>query len=225
MSVADRYRHIQDDVISAMEYYGRDPAEVTIVAVSKGYSDDKICEAYQAGCRQFGESRVQEALQKMSTAPKDICWHLVGTLQKNKVLKALGKFALIHSVDTPELAAKISELSLKSSLETAVLLEVNMSGEPTKHGMGQEQWRCCFDYVLSLPAIHVQGLMTMAPLTQDEEIVRRCFVGLRQFRDEMSVKAGLQASLQHLSMGMSNDYRLAIAEGATLLRIGTAIFR
>lgn len=225
MSVVDQYRYIQDDVISAAEYYGRNPAEITLIAISKGYSWEEGFAAYQAGCRNFGESRVQEALTKISVAPTDICWHLVGNLQKNKVSKVLGKFALIHSVDTLELAAKISELSVRAGLETSILLEVNTSGEITKHGMQEEQWRRCFETLLNLPAIRVEGLMTMAPFTQNEDLVRRCFAGLREFRDELVKRAGPQASLmRHLSMGMSNDYRLAIAEGATLLRVGTAIF-
>jgi hypothetical protein len=225
MTVADHYRYIKDDVISAAEYYGRNLEEITLVAVSKGCSWDDVRAAYQAGCRDFGESRVQEALTKILEAPEDIFWHFVGHLQKNKVSKVLGKCALIHSVDTFELASKISELSARTAIETSILLEVNISGEATKQGMQKEQWKRCFEAILSLPSIHVKGLMTMAPLTQDEGVVRRCFAGLREFRDELIVKNGLHAdALRHLSMGMSNDYRLAIAEGATLLRVGTAIF-
>ena len=225
MTVADRYRYIKDDVISAAEYYGRNPNEIALVAVSKGSSWREACAAYHAGCRDFGESRVQEALTKIAEAPEDVCWHFVGHLQKNKISKILGKCALIHSVDTFELAAKISELSVRAAIETSLLLEVNVSGEAAKQGLSKEEWRRCFEAILKLPAIHVKGLMTMAPLTRDEGVVRRCFAGLREFRDELIAKNGLHIdSMRHLSMGMSNDYRLAIAEGATLLRVGTAIF-
>lgn len=225
MTAADRYRYIKDDVISAAEYYGRNAKEITLVAVSKGNSWREILAAYQAGCRDFGENRVQEALTKIEEAPKDISWHFIGHLQKNKIAKVLGKCALIHSVDTFELASKISELSVRAAIETSLLLEVNISGETTKQGLDKDQWKRCFEAILNLPAIQIKGLMTMAPLTQNEVIVRRCFAGLREFRDELVEKNGLHAdSLKHLSMGMSNDYRLAIAEGATLLRVGTAIF-
>lgn len=224
MSVAENYRRIQEDMDTTAIRCGRIPSEISLIAVSKGYSWEHVLPAYDQGCRDFGENRLQEAFDKISAAPEDIRWHMIGTLQKNKVRKAVGHFALIHSVDTPELAAKISECSVEAGVVTPVLLQVNTSGEISKHGITAEEWRQAFDSLLELPGILLEGLMTMAPLTPDEAVIRQCFAHLRKFKEELANRAGNQASMRHLSMGMSNDYRLAIAEGSTLVRIGTAIF-
>lgn len=198
------------------------PQSIQVVAVSKGQSIDSIMKVYQEGCRDFGESRVQEALEKMKTAPDDIAWHFIGSLQKNKVSKVIGKFKLIHSVDSFELAEKISELSLQEKLVTSVLVQVNASGELSKHGLSPNECQEQFTRFLGLSGIHVQGLMTMAPFVENEEAIRQCFRNLRQLRDQLQTVH--QHSLPLLSMGMSHDYPIAIEEGATLLRIGTAIF-
>lgn len=217
MAVSDNYQNVKSQIVEAAQQCGRDPREITLVAVSKGYPWEHVQPLYQAGCRDFGESHVQDALQKMSGANSDIRWHFIGTLQKNKVNKVIGHFFLIHSVDSLELAQKISSSSQEKEVTTPILLQVNTSGESTKHGLTVEEWRRAFEIVIQLPAIRVEGLMTMAPFVQDEATIRRCFERLRKFKEELS--------LQHLSMGMSNDYKLAIAEGATILRIGSALMR
>lgn len=220
-AVAENYRLIQEDIIATALRYNRDPAEITLIGVSKGYTWGHTQSAYAAGCRDFGESRIQEALPKIEEAPGDIEWHMIGSLQKNKVKKAIGRFVLIHSVDNLDLAQKISECSEDVGLVTPILLEVNTSGEMTKHGLDEENWRHSFDLLLKLPGIKLEGLMTMAPFIDDEITVRRCFARLRQFRNELA----LRGSGRHLSMGMTHDYRWAIAEGATYLRIGRGIFK
>ena len=146
-------------------------------------------------------------------------------LQKNKVKKAVANFILIHSVDSVELANKISECGQEEGKLTHVLLEVNTSGEKTKHGMSEEAWYTSFEKVLHLPNVKIEGLMTMAPLSDNQHEVRACFRRLRRFRDRLLSFAGSEVTLDVLSMGMSHDYPIAIEEGATLVRIGTAIFQ
>lgn len=220
--VAERYHRIQEEIAEIALRSQRHPSDVKLVAVSKGYSWDHVQQAYNAGCRDFGESRIPEALPKIAEAPNTIQWHFIGSLQRNKVRKAVGNFVLIHSVDSLELAQKISAVSEEQHLNTPILLQVNTSQEPTKHGLTPERWLPLMEALLALPALQIQGLMTMAPLTDDEAIIRRCFAHLRAFKDLLNLKYNLQ--LHHLSMGMSHDFRLAIEEGATLVRIGTAIF-
>lgn len=217
MSVADRYRHVLESIQEIAVKCGRDPKEITLVAVTKGHSLEHVMPAYEAGCRDFGENRLLEVLEKISKTPDDLRWHLIGTLQKKKVPKAVGTFALIHSVDTFALAQKISQYSERSGVETPILLQVNTSGEEAKHGLSPEDWKHVYEDVIKLPGISVHGLMTMAPLIEDKSRIRDCFSRLRELRDELQLT-------RHLSMGMTNDYPIAIAEGATILRIGTAIF-
>lgn len=216
MDLFQRYHELKDTVARLASFCGRDPAEVTILAVSKGHPWEELKPCYDAGCRQFGENRVQEAELKIEKAPKDIHWHFIGALQKNKVNKVIGKYTMIHSVDDAELAEKISISSEKAELITPILLQVNTSGESTKQGMSGQEWGKVMSKVRALPGIQVEGLMTMAPLTEDEKIIRNCFISLRELRDHWGLK--------HLSMGMSQDYPIAIQEGATFLRIGTALF-
>lgn len=202
----------------------RDPKEITLIAVSKYAPFEKVMEAYHGGCRNFGESRPQEALVKIEQSPKDIKWHLIGTLQKNKVNKAIGHFSLIHSVDSFDLAKKISAASEKASIATPILIQVNISGEESKHGLSKEEWRNCFNELIQLPNLELHGLMTMAPLTEDKNIVRKTFSSLREFREELLPKVIRKELFKELSMGMSHDYPIAIEEGATMVRIGSKIF-
>jgi pyridoxal phosphate enzyme (YggS family) len=213
------YEKITQNIIKIAESYGRDPNSITLVAVSKGHSISELIPLYNAGQRIFGESRQQEATAKIESAPDDISWHFIGNLQKNKVRKIIGRFALIHSVDSPELAQKISDCSLELGVVTDILLQVNISGELTKHGLSPENWKRFIEQVKELPSISLKGFMTMAPADSDETYARKCFAGLREFRDS------LPFYLPHLSMGMSHDYPWAIAEGATLVRIGSALFK
>lgn len=216
MTPGQRYLALQEEIVALARRHGRDPAEISLLAVSKGYSWPQVEASYQVGARDFGESRLQEATVKISAAPQDIRWHLVGTLQRKKVPKAVGMFSLIHSVDTPELAHKIALAAEERDTPQSILLQVNTSGEESKQGLSPDAWRKEVASVLENSFLRVEGLMTMAPLTEDETVIRRCFSQLRDFRDELG--------LGHLSMGMSQDYRLAIAEGATIIRIGTALF-
>ncbi len=223
MPTGDSYYKIKQHIASTALECGRNPKEITLVAVSKQFSWGHISSAYNAGCREFGENKVQEALEKMSEAPDDIHWHLIGTLQKNKVRKVIGKFALIHSVDSIELAEKISLCSEGQGVKTRILLQVNTSGEATKHGYTIDEWREVFNEVRELSNVSVEGLMTLGPFTRDKGVIRRCFRGLREFRDELCENFE-ECELPHLSMGMTNDYPIAIEEGATLVRVGSAIF-
>ncbi|MCP5507310.1 MAG: YggS family pyridoxal phosphate-dependent enzyme [Chlamydiales bacterium] len=216
MTVFDQYHHLLKHIRDHAVQCGREPDEITLIGVTKNHPWEHVHPAYQAGCRDFGENKVQEALSKMEEAADDLRWHLIGTLQKNKVRKVIGKFALIHSVDSVDLAKKLSECSVEAGVTTAILLEVNSSGEASKHGFSLDEVEEAYQRVKMFPNLDVQGLMTMAPFTKDEHVIRSCFRSLRELRDAYGFK--------HLSMGMSNDYPIAIEEGATLLRIGTQIF-
>lgn len=196
---------------------GRNPAEVTLVVVSKTRTIEEMMVAYNNACRDFGENRVQELIGKIELMPADVRWHLIGTLQKNKVNKVVGKVALIHSVDTPRLAEAISQASVREGIKTSILLQVNVSGESSKHGLSPIEWEGYLYETMQLPGVEIQGLMTMAPDTEDLAIIRKTFSELALLQKKWKVGT-------HLSMGMSQDYPIAIQEGATILRIGTAIF-
>ncbi len=224
MNIEENLQALTDGIARAAQSCGRKPEEIIFVAVSKGCSIEEIKQAYSAGCRDFGENRIQEALEKMEETPSDIRWHFIGKLQKNKVGKAVGRFVLIHSIDSVELAERVSKASEERGIKTAVLLEANTSGEQTKSGLAAEEWEREFIKMLGFKGITVRGLMTMAPLTEDEVAIRRCFSSLRLLRDRLQQIAGEHADLSTLSMGMTHDYPIAIQEGATLIRIGTAIF-
>ena len=187
--------------------------DALLVAVTKGRSVEEIMELYEQGIRDFGENRVQEALAKMEQLPKDIRWHFIGKLQKNKVSKVIGKFYLIHSVDTPELARLISQKSIET---TSILLEVNTSGEGSKSGLSPQEWALEIENLKKLPHLEIKGLMTMAPLTDDEIAIRRCFSKLRELKEAWGFK--------ELSMGMSSDFKIALEEGATMVRIGRKLY-
>lgn len=219
-----KFQELKKNVAMHAKSCHRNPSDVKIIAVSKGCSWDYVEPVYMEGCRDFGESRFIEAFEKKEIAPTDIEWHLIGTLQSNKVGKVVGKFSLIHSVDTPSLLAKISHVSESRDLETSVLLQVNTSGEQSKHGLSIDDWRHQIEEMIDLPGVNIQGLMTMAPFTENQEIIRQSFKELRLFRDELQNKFGETHTFHHLSMGMSNDYLIAIEEGATLLRIGSLLF-
>lgn len=223
MNVVQNYKIVCEKAAECALLAGRDPETVRLVTVTKHHSWSEAQPIFQDGGRDFGENRLQEALVKMGEAPKEARWHLIGTLQKNKVRKALSHFCLIHSVDSAELAIKISEVSQELGIVTNILLQANTSGEQAKHGLSPAQWEEQIEKIIGLPGIDIKGLMTMAPLAEDEKTIRKCFAGLRNLRDVLASKT--QLPLPELSMGMSLDYPLAIAEGATLIRIGSAIFQ
>jgi PLP dependent protein len=221
MGLEKNLRNVLEQIAQAATLAGRKSEEIALVAVSKGRSLEEMREAYFLGVHDFGENRVEEALDKIGQLPSDIRWHFIGKLQKNKVNKIIGKFSLIHSVDTIELAEKISRASLEKGVKSSILLEANTSGEATKSGLTPDEWKAGYQRLLDLEGIEIHGFMTMAPLTEDEGVIRHCFSELRLLQQHLQQ---IGDSLETLSMGMSNDFFIAIQEGATLLRIGTALF-
>lgn len=225
MTLKDNLRCVREAIEQAALRSNRSPNSIQLIAVSKGRPLGDILEAHALGLTDFGESKVQEALPKIVEGPSSIRWHFIGHLQRNKVAHAVGKFALIHSVDSPLLAEKISEISLERGLTTKILLQVNTSGEESKKGLKPELWSRSIEQVLSLPALEIHGLMTMAPLTKDKTLIRASFRRCRELFEELRdplTKAG--HPFQELSMGMSGDFPIAIEEGATLIRLGSSIF-
>ena len=221
--IKQNYLKICSDIAETAMRARRKREEIELVAVSKGHSLEEILPVYEAGCRSFGESRISDALPKIASGPSDIHWHFIGTLQKNKVRRVMDHFSLIHSVDTLELGCKISECAQELKRTVPVLLQVNTSAETSKHGFSAKMLLEHFETLFQYPGIKIEGLMTMAPLTDNEKIIRSCFSSLRILKEKLNAQLGTN-QLHTLSMGMSQDYKLAIEEGATLLRIGTLIF-
>jgi pyridoxal phosphate enzyme (YggS family) len=204
---------------------GRDPADITLVAVSKTFGADAVRAAYASGQRDFGENKVQEALQKIAeTADISPRWHLIGHLQSNKARKAAGPFTWIHSVDSVELLHKLDAAATDAGCRPEVLVQVDLAGESTKFGAPVDVARRIVDSALASRAVRLAGLMLLPPWNDDPEATRPWFVRLRHLRDAW-VKEGVPpAALRHLSMGMSHDFEAAIEEGSTIVRVGTAIF-
>ena len=218
-TIADRVAHVRQRVERATERAGRSPAEVTIVAVGKGFSPDAIEKAVAAGIAHVGENRVQEAAAKIpGLLGLPVTWHLVGHLQTNKAKTALELFDIIHSVDLLHLAEVLSHRAEVGAVQRPlpVLLEVNVIGEASKFGFPSAQVAAAVQAVASLPHLELRGLMTVAPFVSDPQAVRPVFRELRRLRDALG--------LRELSMGMTDDFEVAIEEGATLVRIGRAIF-
>ena len=200
------------------------PAKV--LAVSKLQPEDKIRALYAQGQRHFGENYVQEALDKIQHLQDlDIQWHLIGSLQKNKAKMVVGKFALIHSVDSLELAEVLSRQCVAKQVTQNILIQVNVAGEDSKGGFTAQGVKEAWAKLTALPQIHIHGFMTMPPLTETGVEVRPYFEELRQLRDQLKTTTDLSAHpLQELSMGTSHDYAVAIEEGATIVRLGTILF-
>ena len=221
--LAERFADVRERISRAAQRSHRQPAEVCLVAVSKKYPAESVMEANEeAGQEVFGESRVQESLVKIPALPGRIHWHFIGHLQSNKIRKALPLFELIHGVDTPEIAREIDRIGGEMGLFPRVLLEVNVSGEGSKHGFSPEQMERELEGLLSLPRLQVDGFMAMAPLVSDQEEARPYFAQLRELRDRLVIQSGIP--LETLSMGMSGDFEVAVEEGATLVRVGSALF-
>ena len=213
-TIAERVAHVRQRVERAAERAGRSPADITIVAVSKSVSPQAIEEAVAAGIAHVGENRVQEAAAKIpGLRGLPVTWHLVGHLQTNKAKTALELFDIIHSVDSLHLAEALSH---RSQRPLPVLLEVNVAGEASKFGFPPDEVAAAAQAVARLPRLDLRGLMTVAPFVKDPETARPVFRELRRLRDALG--------LAELSMGMSDDFEVAIEEGATLVRIGRAIF-
>lgn len=214
---------IREKISAAALKSGRKPEDVKLIAVSKTFPADAIQVAYDNGQRIFGENRVQELESKLDILPADIEWHLIGSLQSNKAARAVAGAAYIHSVDSLKLVNRLDRLAEESCECPKILLEVNISGEASKSGAGDEILAMQMaEAAVAASSLEFVGLMTMAPFGVEETELREVFSGLRKMRDRMEQRLGVK--LPELSMGMSSDYLTAIAEGATFVRIGTAIF-
>ncbi len=221
-NIATRISGILERIHAAAERAGRNTASVKLVAVSKTHPADAVAMATATGQQLFGESRVQEARGKIPCCPQGLEWHFIGHLQKNKVRQALPLFDVFHSLDSVTLARNLSRVAEETGQQIRGLIEVNISGEATKHGFTPEALRAEFPSLIALPALHIIGLMTMAPYSENPEEARPVFWQLRELREEM--QKAHDHPLPDLSMGMSGDFEVAIEEGSTLVRVGTAIF-
>jgi pyridoxal phosphate enzyme (YggS family) len=226
-------RSIQARISAAASRAGRSPAEITLVAVTKTQSPKAIQAAYDLGLRHFGENRAEEAETKIPHLPEDIAWHMIGHIQSRKAKRVIPLFRMIHSLDSVKLAQRLDRLGSAQAGPLPVLLECNVSGEDSKYGFPAYRWAengdvwssllATVEEILELPCLEVQGLMTMAPIVPQAEQARPVFSQLRLLRDSLAV-AFPQIEWQHLSMGMTDDFEVAIEEGATLIRVGRAIF-
>lgn len=224
MGLAERIRTVQADITSAAIGSGRSPEDVTLVAVSKTVSREVVDGAYALGLRHFGENRVQDSVKKYEhPLPEDATLHLIGQLQSNKVRPALRIFQMIESVDRLSLIEALEREAEIRNSPAPVLLQVNIAGEEQKSGCPPDEALALAQRIADSPWMDLQGLMTIAPLVDDSEEVRPVFAGLRVLRDQLRGNGNI-GGLEVLSMGMSNDYPVAIAEGATLVRVGRAIF-
>ena len=225
MAIADRLTEVRARIERAARSAGRDPASVTLVAVSKTFPISSVREAYAAGQRVFGENRVQEALEKISQATDlDIDWHLLGHLQSNKARKAAPAFAMIQSIDSVDLLRKLDAAAGEANRSLEVLIQVDLAGETTKFGVPPDEVPELFDAAGKCRAVRVTGLMTLPPAPETPEDARPFFRQLRELRDQWASSGVPDAMLRELSMGMSGDFEVAVEEGATLVRVGTAIF-
>lgn len=221
-NIVDNIRRVRDEIHQAARRAGRDPAAVKIVAVSKGVPPDHIRKAQAAGLNAFGENRVQEFVNKYLEIGSEVEWHFVGHLQRNKVKYLFGRVDLIHSLDRWDLAVELDRWALKKEKVFNALVQVNMAREPLKHGLYEEEVLDFLKAVAELPGVRVRGLMTMAPYVQYPEDARPVF---RKLRDLLRKCRGVpDVSLDFLSMGMTQDFTVAVEEGANMVRIGTAIF-
>jgi len=221
-SVAENLERVREQVAEAAAKVGRAVDEIHLIAISKTHDAEKVHEAYEAGQILFGESRVQEARAKIPLLPSGLCWHFVGHLQKNKIRHALPLFELFHSVDSLALAQEMNRIANEDGMHPRVLLEVNVAGEGSKFGFKPETVRAEMELLLALPRLSIEGLMIIPPVAEEAEASRKYFVRLRELRAVLEKE--FDVKLPHLSMGMTNDFPIAVEEGATLVRVGTAIF-
>lgn len=221
---AARLAAVRDRIEAAARRAGRDPAEVTLLAVSKTFPVEAIREAVAAGVTCFGESRIQEALPKIEALGPGLTWHLVGHLQRNKAARAVGAFALIHSLDSLRLAERLEEIAARRGLVQEVLVEVNVAAERQKHGVAPEQAEALARAAGALPHLAVRGLMGMAPHATDPEAARPHFAALKALAARIAQNGHEGVTMDTLSMGMSGDFEVAVEEGATLVRVGSALF-
>ena len=221
-SIAENLERLREQIASAAANSGRSVDDVELVAITKTHPAEKVREAVEAGQTLFGESRVQEARAKIPELSSNIRWHFVGHLQKNKVRQALPLFEMIHSVDSFALAQDINRIAEEEGLYPRVLLEVNVAGEGSKFGFAPDDLREKMEALLGLPRLSLEGLMCVPPLAVESEDSRKFFVQVRELRDSLEKEFNMK--LPQLSMGMTQDFAIGIDEGATLVRVGTAIF-
>jgi hypothetical protein len=224
-AIAHNLAEVRARIEAAARRAGRDPAAVTLIAVSKTFSADHVRAAWQAGQRDFGENKVQEAEPKIA-ATADLTgarWHLIGHLQSNKARKAAA-FAVIHSIDSVELLNRVDAAAAEQGARPTVLVQADLAGETTKHGAAEQEIEQLVRRAAEARAVRLAGLMLLPPWNENQEVTRPWFARLRALRDRL-VAAGIPSgALEHLSMGMSHDFEAAVEEGATLVRVGTAIF-
>ena len=221
-SILDNLERVREQIAQAAAKAGRDVKDVELVAIAKTHPTEKVREAVEGGQTLFGESRVQEARAKIPELSSNLRWHFIGHLQKNKVRQALPLFEMIHSVDSLALARDINRIAEEEGLYPRVLLEVNVGGEGSKFGFAPDDFREQMEALLALPRLSIEGLMCIPPLAVEEEDSRKFFVQVRELRDSLEKEFNMK--LPQLSMGMTQDFAIGIDEGATLVRVGTAIF-
>ena len=222
--IKENLAKVHENIRKACEKAGRNPEEVTLIAVSKTKPVSMLEEAYQAGSREFGENKVQEIMDKYPKLPSDIRWHMIGHLQRNKVKYVIDKACLIHSVDSLRLAEEISSQAEKKKVEMDILVEVNIAQEESKFGTSREEAVRLVEEIARLPHIHIRGLMTIAPIVENPEDNRQYFRQIRELSVDIMQKNIDNVNMSVLSMGMTGDYMVAIEEGATMVRVGTGIF-
>ena len=222
--IKDNLRTVEENISAACDRSGRAREDVTLIAVSKTKPVEMLREAYDSGCRDFGENKVQELVDKYDHMPDDVRWHMIGHLQRNKVKYIVDKVYMIHSVDSLRLAEEISKEAVKKNVTVSVLVEVNVAGEESKFGTTAEETVSLVENIAKLPNIIVKGLMTIAPYVEDSEENRLYFAKLKQIYVDITHKNIDNVYMEELSMGMTGDYEVAIEEGATYIRVGTGIF-
>jgi PLP dependent protein len=222
LSIAENLERVRKQIAHAAAKAGRAIDEIELVAITKTHPAEKVREAIEAGQTLFGESRVQEARAKIPELPSNVRWHFVGHLQKNKIRHALPLFELFHGVDSLALAQEINRVAADEGMHPRVLLEVNVAGEGSKFGFSPDKLREQMEELLALPRLSILGLMCIPPIAEEAEASRKYFVQLGELRDRLKIE--FRVDLAQLSMGMTQDYPVAVEEGATLVRVGTAIF-
>jgi pyridoxal phosphate enzyme (YggS family) len=222
LSIAENLERVRTQIAHAAAKAGRATDEIELVAITKTHPAEKVRGTIEAGQTLFGESRVQEARAKIPELPSNIRWHFVGHLQKNKIRHALPLFELFHGVDSFALAQEINRVAADEGMHPRVLLEVNVAGEGSKFGFSPAKLREQMEDLLGLPRLSILGLMCIPPIAEEAEASRNYFVQLRELRDRLQIE--FRVDLAQLSMGMTQDYPVAVEEGATLVRVGTAIF-
>lgn len=223
-TIIQNLKQVHENMDKACVRSGRECAAVQLIAVSKTKPVPVLMEAYEAGERHFGENKVQEMIEKYEQLPKDIKWHMIGHLQRNKVKYLVDKVYMIHSVDSLRLAEEINKEALKIGRRIPVLIEVNVAGEETKFGVAPEELEALLREIAPLPAIEISGLMTIAPFVTNPEENRRYFTMLKQLSVDIDRKNIDNVNMSVLSMGMTGDYEVAVEEGAGYVRVGTGIF-